>query len=180
MQVILLNGPKRSGKDTIANQFIDNSNSARKMPLMWPMKLEAMAMYGAPPHRVENMEYAKDEPSALLGGLTPRQVYIQYAQVKREEDGQDSIADLWVRHAANYRGYGFLVVPDVRFQIEVDVISRAYGLSNVLLVRVHRPGFGWDGDIGEYCKAFLECDLTNAEPEGLGLKLHELVRKIML
>ena len=81
---------------------------------------------------------AKDQPSAMLGGRTPR-----YAmQTLGTEWGRDLISpDLWLhaweRAAARYLDQGLpVVVDDVRFVNEAAAIMRLGGA----LVRIERPG----------------------------------------
>lgn len=193
-RIILLNGPRQAGKDFIADRYIENASSARKLSVMWPGKLAAMAEYGVPPSHVQVMERYKDESIngakdwqgldvTGLDGKTPREVYIEYGERMRAEEGEDYFANLWAKHASNYRGYGYIVVPDVRFQPEVDAASREFGQHNVLLVRVRRQDYDWQRDIGSYCKHIFAADFDNdvdASVSCPGLRLHEIVRGRML
>jgi len=193
-RIILLNGPRQVGKDFIADRFIEHASSARKLPIMWPGKLAAMAEYGGTPSHVQIMEHYKDEPISgakdwqglnvsSLDGKTPREVYIEYGERMRTEEGEDYFANLWAQHATNYRGYGYILVPDVRFQEEVDAASREFGQHNVLLVRVRRQDYDWQRDIGTYCKHIFAADFDNDVDVSVscpGLRLHEIVRSRML
>lgn len=193
-RIVLLNGPRQVGKDFIADRFIDHEQSSRKLPVMWPGKLAAMADHGVTPSQVAVMESRKDKPihhplggpgelPVSLHGKTPREVYIEYGERMRAEEGDDYFARLWAQHARNYRGYGYIVVPDVRFQPEVDAASREFGQHNVLLVRVRRQDYDWQRDIGSYCKHIFAADFDNdvdASVSCPGLRLHEIVRGRML
>jgi len=35
-KIIMLNGPREVGRDFIADKFIDEGGSVRKLPIMWP------------------------------------------------------------------------------------------------------------------------------------------------
>ena len=191
-RAILLNGPRQVGKDFIADKYIDLSSSARKIPVMWPGKLAAMAEYGVPPSPVQIMERFKDAPISGvkdfhgidvsgIDGKTPRQVYIEYGQRMRAEHGEDYFADLWQRHVHNYKGYRDIVVPDVRFQPEVEAAVREFGAHNVLLVRVHQDDFDWKGDIGSYCTHWQAVDFDNTpQSDNVGHDLQDIVGKLMV
>lgn len=191
-RIILLNGPRQVGKDFIADKFVGEADSARKLPIMWLEKLAAMAEHGVPPSHVHAMERFKDEPIngvkdwqgldvSALHGKTPRQVYIEYGERMRAEEGDTYFAKLWAKHAAQYRGYGYIVVPDVRFQPEVDEAVREFGAHNVLLVRVRQENYGWANDIGSYLKHMFVHDFDNtAQSPDVGIELHDVVRRMML
>jgi hypothetical protein len=179
--VVLLNGPRQVGKDYIADKFIDLHISARKMPIMWPFKLAAVAEYGLPPSVVPHLDHTKDEPHAVLGGKTPRQVYIEYGELVRSEEGENAIADVWRKHVHFYKGYGCIVVPDVRFQPEVEAAKAEFGAHNVLLARVRRRDFDWRGDIGSYVTHWNVCEIDNTlQSENVGIELRGYYEEAML
>lgn len=191
-RAILLNGPRQVGKDFIADKYIDLSSSARKIPVMWPGKIAAMAEYGVEPSAVRFLETCKDKPISLLYdrngneverlvNRTPRQVYIEYGQRMRAEHGDGYFADLWQRHVHNYKGYRDIVVPDVRFQPEVEAAVREFGAHNVLLVRVHQDDFDWKGDIGSYCTHWQSVQFDNTpQSDNVGHDLQDIVGKLMV
>lgn len=179
-KVILLNGPRDVGKDFLADKFIDEELSARKLPVTWPLKLEAMAQYGIPPSLVNGYEQSKDVPindqfaPHALKGRTPREVYIKYGTALRAAEGESAVAKRWRNDARMKRGYGFLLVPDVRFQPEVDEAVKEFGHLNVVLVHVRRAGRSWAGDIGSYVDHGQWFAYRN---DGDGSSFNELVRK---
>ena len=183
-KVILLNGPRQVGKDFIADKFVEDANSARKLPIMWPAKIAAMAEHGFTTSQVQYFETCKDTKQPLLAGIadeTPRSIYIEYGTRMREEHGDGYFAKMWAEFARRYRGYGVIVVPDVRFQAEVDEALREFGEHNVMLVRVRQDDFDWQGDIGHYCEHWMAIDFDNtAQSPDVGLLLHERTRGLML
>lgn len=191
-RIVLLNGPRQVGKDFIGDKFVQEANSARKLPIMWPGKLAAMAEHGVPPSHVHAMERHKDEKingvkdwqGIDVTGIhdkTPREVYIEYGERMREEHGEDYFANLWAEHARNYRGYAVIVVPDVRFQPEVTAACREFGEHNVLLVRVRQDDYDWQGDIGSYLTHWMAIEFDNTEQSpDVGLLLHERVQGLLL
>ena len=180
-QVIMLNGPRTVGKNYIADKFIEQATSARMLPIAWPMKLQAMAERNLTPSDVHVMEFAKDRKIARLGGLSPREAYIEFGTRMREQWGQDYFANLWSVHARNFTSYKIIVVPDARFQEEVNEACKEFGEHNVILVRVHRENFGWRDDIGSYLKHWIAIDFDNdAQSPDVGVLLHEKVRGLLL
>lgn len=179
MRVILLNGPKGVGKDYVASRYIDVDPllSERILPIMWPMKVEALRDAGVHPALVHELENRKDEPAPELGSKTPRNLYIEYGQRKRKEYGRNYIANLWMRKASDMR-YNTIVVPDVRFQPEVAAAVRLVGSRNVMLVHVHRDGHTWEGDIGSYLEHHttnrLDNDFEKLDP---GEVLYEMAKE---
>jgi hypothetical protein len=122
-------------------------------------------------------EEHKDEPQDVLAGRTPREVYIDYGNYARDTFGDDYFAKLWAKEANTFRGYGRLLVPDIRFQTELDAAVGLFGAPNVLLVRVHRPEYDWTNDIGTYLKHSVSIDFNNTggwEHDALELELKEL------
>lgn len=192
-RIILLNGPRQVGKDFIASRYIEHANSARSLHVMWPAKLAAMAEYGITPSQVRAMELYKDEPItgvkdwrglvvSDLEGKTPREVYIEYGDRMRAEEGEAYFANLWAQQAEHYRDYEYLLVPDVRFREEVEAAARTFGAGNTLLVRVHKNHYGWDRDVGSYLGHSISVDFDNdvdADVECPGLFLHEIVREFL-
>lgn len=179
-RIIMLNGPRRVGKDHIASAFVDEVASARILPIMWPVKVEALQTYGLPADAAKWLEHTKDEPHAMLGGKTPREVYIEYGTELRDVAGEGIIAQRWVETARTLRGYGYLVVPDVRFQPEVDAAKREFGTHNVLLIRVRRDGHDWTDDIGSYCTHMFAHDFDNTpQSTDVGIELLDVVKRMM-
>lgn len=150
---ILLNGPKRSGKDEAALAAQHLRASAVIAPVMAPAKRAALQTYpGA--LSVEFYEAFKDVAMPELRGKTPRQVYIEYGEWVRRKN-PNAIVDLW--RASIPTDARAVLAPDVRFFEEFLGALLHFGAANVLLLRVYRgepvrwmDGLQWTGDIGSY------------------------------
>ncbi len=188
-RIILLNGPRTVGKDYIADSFIERVKSARKLPVAFFIKRQALEANDIEPYFAGYLEGYKDRP---IGGVlqdvpepvaskTPRELYIEHGEYMRSEEGDDYFAKLWAVSADMFRGYGHLLVPDVRFQPEVDEAAAMFGPHNVLLVRVHREDYGWANDIGSYLKHPYSVDFHNDDTTSCaGDRLVECIRARML
>lgn len=168
-KVIMLNGPRSVGKDYIADRCIERLNSTRKLPIAFFIKRAALQMHGIAPHFAGMLEGYKDRPLGdvlhdlrePLASRTPRELYIEYGDYMRREEGDDFFAKMWAESADLYRGYGTLFVTDVRFQCEVDEAVKIFGISPVLLVRVRRENYDWTNDIGTYVSHKCAIDFFN-------------------
>lgn len=184
---ILLNGPRQVGKDFLADSFIDYTrderrvSSVRKIPITWPLKLEAMKAFNKTTSEVKVYETVKDVPQEDLNGKTPREVYIEYGEYMRAEEGEEYFAKRWVACAKQYTGYKYIIVPDVRFQVEVDTCARAFGPHNTFLVHVYRSDYDWTNDIGSYLEHEYSTSMIN-EPAVYfdGASLNKQLAKVML
>ena len=183
MKIILLNGPKSAGKDTIADAYKNYHRGTRSvtvLPMVRAMHENALAEYGLPADSVDviNRTGCKDQPSGTLGGKTPREVYIEYGDKMREKYGEYVFGDMWLKRAAMVtpEKNGVIIVPDVRFQPEVNSAIRLAGRDNVMLVYVIRPGKSWFGDIGRFCEHDWSCTFLNNGPlDGLGYRFDSAI-----
>ncbi len=183
MKVVLFNGPRKSGKDTLAQAFanrIDHRVPVSCMKMATPMHEAALAEYDLGPHMVAAFESVKDEPQPQLGGKTPRKVYIDYGNNLRAKHGPDVLGNMWIERVADIVNHerGWILVPDVRFQPEVNAAVRIAGASNVMLMYVVRTGCTWDGDIGRYCDHDWSCTFINTGSlDGLGGRVEQLLER---
>ena len=134
-------GPKGSGKDTFASVF--NSYSGQRFVVRAfaePLKLICQQMYLLTDEQLYNQE-AKERVDERWG-LSPRQMFQQFGTdyVRNQLD-----PDFWLKHFEMW--YLSLepgtpvIVPDVRFQNEVDLVHRLGGK----VVFIYRP-FTGDGE----------------------------------
>lgn len=190
MRIILLNGPKLSGKTAAATQYVFGGQMhgalARLLPMSQPMKLLAVKGLSEAisyPHDdlklLDYMNEHKDEKIPELMGKTPRQFWIDFGRDYWREHGDESIADLWLKEAAKYtHECTELVVCGVRRPPEVSAAVTLAGRENVMLVHVKRDGANWSNDIGSYLPPAdgKQFTLHNNGPENrLGATLEQLV-----
>lgn len=154
---ILINGPKRVGKDTAALAIAGPRENYVIEPVMRQAKRLALTEIGLE-HLLDVFELCKDTPFAELSGKTPRQVYIDFGNRKRAFDPA-AIVRLWEKQLIRTLETGptTIIVPDVRFIEEFYVALPIFKPANVLLMRIYetaderwQDGLPFQGDIGSY------------------------------
>jgi len=181
-KILFFNGPPRCGKDTSAiftmNRFSlggfkvneagwrqpDPSKFVRFDRFAMPIKRAFAGMVAADIDRfgnVEPYESAKGEVIPWLG-VSYRQWQIDFSEKFLKGYGQDIFAKLFVQRNSDAR-CNAIVVPDSGFAEEVAPVAEHFGLDNILLVRIHRPGFDFTGDSRSYLHGVVpnEVDVTN-------------------
>ena len=152
MYCIGLNGPPRSGKDSIAKEIerhYDLSITPTTIKsLSMPMRLVAFAMLGRP-YSVEEYEAIKDEPHYVFNGETLREFMIRYS----EEFAKPAYGkDIWGKALTASLGTsihlpGICIVPDIGFIEETDHLIDAFGPDRFILIHVMRAGYeSWRND----------------------------------
>ena len=193
MKVVLFNGPRTAGKDTLASALASRLSSRHPvsiLPMTKPMKMGAIRTVRYPnfteqfdgniEEAYEYFEANKDVALACLGGKTPRELYIEYGNKLRAEHGPDVLGDAWLNQAAQIVNHerGWLLVPDVRFQPEVNAAIRLAGKNNVMLVYVVRTGTSWERDIGRFCEHDWSCTcINNGSLDDLGGRVERLLER---
>jgi hypothetical protein len=135
--IIGLVGRARSGKDTVA-RLIPSFEIRR---IAQPVKDSLKCLYGWDDRHTEGPYKEHIDPHV---GKSPRQAMIETAEKVKRESGQDFFIQMLLD---NWNGKN-IVIPDVRFQNEIDAIRRYGGL----LVKVNRElsaKFQWEDHIDE-------------------------------
>lgn len=144
--VLLLNGPPRSGKDTIGfalKQLYPEQITLHKFAD--PIYDMVCGLTGISRDRIEAF---KDDELPILNHMTPRQWMIKYSeQFIKPELGRDiwghSLAQRMLNDPADN---GVHIVTDLGFTEEVGPIVDAFGWSRIQLVHLHRNGCTFDND----------------------------------
>lgn len=175
-KIILLNGPPSSGKDTAAKHIRDNYNFALRREglayndrcsldrMSMPIK-RAFAGYMAAPidadGAVQGYEDRKDQQLPELDGRSYRQWQIDFSEhfIKPLYGSEAFPLLLAARIRRRFeRGIAnLIVVPDCGFQVEVAVLYTKFNPADILLVRCHRPDFGFQQDSRSYVRAPIGC-----------------------
>lgn len=143
LRVLGISGVAGSGKDTLAD-LLSNYGFV-KMAFADPIKRAAAEWFDWPEEALWGPSELRSVPDPRFGGLTPRRAL----QFLGTEVGRALWPNVWVdlllrrarRHLEEYPTFRGVVVSDVRFRNEVDLL-RAAGAE---LVRVVRPGAGLSG-----------------------------------
>ena len=166
MKIILINGPSRSGKDTVQS-FIP----AYKEKLSYPLKHGVMGMVepGGAAERMYYYEEHKEEPFRKFAGrpISYRQAQIDLFQAMACIWGDAWLGELLVDrikgaglHINEYCN-GMVSVSDSGRRGECVPIVEAFGPDNVLLLQISRPNITWSdnrshvdlSDLGVRCVA---------------------------
>lgn len=168
IKVVLLNGPPRAGKDTLAAKLVTkfhtanvNGRHAAVAKFAAPLKTAAAAIYcfnnQAEFAHFDSAE-EKDKPSDVFLGKTCREVQIGISEVYAKPfHGETVFGQMLVNRlkaeAREVLGFGeeaIFFVSDSGFRPEAEEIVKAFGAENVLLVRILREGFTYEGDSRGY------------------------------
>lgn len=170
--LILLNGPAGSGKDTLAAMLMQRGHVQQVMQFKEPMFDIALTSSGirAPDWwQRYNDRALKEEPWSRLGGMSCRQFMIHISEVFiKPVFGED-----YFGHHLGTRYLGGpaedVAVSDSGFQGELDTVSKLVGADKVLLVRLFREGYVFDGDSRTYVNPqvgnhFIDVQLVDGYP----------------
>lgn len=153
-QIILINGPKGVGKDTAALAM--KREGWIIAPIMAEAKLRTLDNWNVDRSLLGVFDSLKDQPFDEFGGQSFRQAIINYANGQRRENPK-FFAENWAERLGDWYAdkMPVVLVPDVRFFEEFIAACDLVGGKNVYLLRVFRPGHGWEGDVGGYIRTDL-------------------------
>lgn len=150
---ILLNGPPYSGKDTFAaivKKHYGSVTSHRKFSA--PLKQGLTEMFRLTQHELDKLEADKGTPSPLLCGMSWRQAQIWLSEeVMKPKFGPDIFGRLMSKGV-----YGIdprrrlVVISDSGFLTEANDVADRFGMANVHVVEIHKPGCSFEGDSRSY------------------------------
>jgi hypothetical protein len=147
--VIVLNGPRNVGKDTLARHVMHSFNvEIRHAKISDELKVMTHAMYGRPDLPANTFEEVKDLPCDLFFGRTPRDTYISVSEnhIKRFH-GQSFLGDQMARRL-KLEGVPDRMLLDSGFAVEAKPVLDCF--DRKLLIRIRRAGHGFEGDSRSY------------------------------
>lgn len=169
-KLVLLNGPAGCGKDTVGHIIRQHFNSLRK-PEMFGYET------GDPCECISPADYLKDLTHEMFGlacdtykyekvknfphpdfmmkkhcMLSPRKAYIHVSErVMKPLFGEDVFSKRLVsRIERQFKNVPLIVNTSLGFVDEVRFLVKTYGVENILLIRIKRPGCTFDGDSRQY------------------------------
>lgn len=159
MQIILINGAPRSGKDTlgtaIVNHCADRGLNACVTKFAWEVKIKVHGIFDAvdelgKPLPADWFENVKDSEGPSGTRMTWRQAYIWYSEeVMKPKFGSTffgrKMADR-LKATMALGKYDVVAITDCGFFDEVDQVVRQLWEPSMRLVRVTRPGCTYMGD----------------------------------
>ncbi len=147
MIVIGLGHYSRTGKDTVANYFLEclseykASMRAIKRSLAWKLKQQCYELYAwagvMPPEHYETKEGEKDRDVKLPAlGMTAVELWVAFGTKAIRNNVHDRT---WLDYLLKTdHQCDVLLIPDIRFPNEADAIKAMGGIA----IKVVRPGYG--------------------------------------
>lgn len=168
MYILVLNGPPRSGKDTLANYICRNSKIPFKH-LKFATKLKAMThrLYDVPKEIVPTLEQLKDMPTLFFLGLTPRQAYINVAECMIKAHGNQFFGEHLVKvikQVSRENNIHHFVISDGGFEEELLPLIKSFGKDSIKIQKIIRKGCSFKNDSRhylEYCPVEFLSTLIN-------------------
>lgn len=126
--IIGLLGRARSGKDTVANYIGQCYPEYEICRIAQPIKDSLRVLYGWSDKHIEG--FLKEVTDPVIH-KSPREAMIELGERVKSESGQDFFINMLLR-----KHRGDIIIPDVRFQNEVDRIRESGGI----IIKIERPG----------------------------------------
>lgn len=167
--IIFLNGPPRSGKDTLAKHIVDTAPGFKQVSFAAVLKRKTHALYGLDPSLPHDaFEATKDMPNEAFLGLSPRQAYINVSeQLMKPTHGQDIFGQFMLKdmmaELGTVKGY---VISDSGFESEALPLLRTFGANRCMLIRIvaRKRGCSFKNDSRSYIE--LPCQSYALQNEG--------------
>ena len=163
--VTVLNGPPGSGKDTLA-ALVQPAAPVAFKDFLYFKTAEYYSIYIDAFKRACADRERKELPYFCEGtykrfGLSPREMLIHVS----EEIIKPKYGKGYFGEAAAKEWYGKcspVIASDGGFYEEVQPICDTFGKENVLIIRLHREGFNFDGDSRNYIlRQQVECKVVD-------------------
>jgi hypothetical protein len=179
-KILLLNGPPKSGKDTLVRELTPYIKF-RHMKFAMPIKRAVAALLDV---RESDLEAYKDIQSNVLQHKdrmskeyrdTPRHLLIAMSEdLLKPRYGDDFFGRIFWQHAKN-SAEQLIVASDCGFEAECERVISNAGKNNCILVRIHRDGCSFDGDSRSFLRDGL-CDTWDIDNNGT---LHTFTMKVL-
>jgi len=171
-RMIGIRGPKESGKTTAAKQLVKMGYARHRFA--GPLKKALMVAFGLSEEQVDGD--LKETPTPLLNGRTPRHAM----KTMGTEWGRHMIhKDIWVTAWKNTMPKSdLIVVDDIRFPNEIEILRKDYGAKIILITR---PGRSFDQSHESEAHEGLHLDyeiVNDGSLEGFNRAVSETIEKI--
>jgi energy-coupling factor transporter ATP-binding protein EcfA2 len=150
MKIILINGPPRAGKSTLAKMLHKLEPHSQVLGFSYHLKRMVHGIYfGRAGWDMDPdcFDDVKTIPQDMLDGKTWREMYIFYSEkVIKPLHGKEWFGTKFVEACK----MPFVFVPDSGFVEEAERVMRYFGPDNLTLVRLYREGATFAGDSRSY------------------------------
>jgi len=151
LKIVLINGAPRSGKDSAGAMM------QKELPGRWEimkfsagLKERCHAAYGMQA-AYDAFEEVKEQKLDCFLGLSPREAYIHFSETWMKPVHGEKVFGLLMAQQLDYlvdmypeiKGF---VMTDSGFRSESEVMVEKYGADAVTVIRLHRPGYNFEGD----------------------------------
>lgn len=157
-KLILLNGAPRSGKDECAKHLYKLTLGPPSIPfphwfrMSQPIKDAIRATWGWTEAEQAAYEKQKDKPFPELGGKSYRQLQIAFSEdFLKVQCGPRIFGEIALRHLRRSIANVF-VCSDSGFAEEVMPLLNMFDKHDILLMKLHRPGYTFAGDSRDYIR----------------------------
>lgn len=164
-KVIILNGPASSGKDDAAKHLSTHYSNTHHREFKAQLFKLTMLIWGV---TQETWDYLytrerKEIKTHLLGGMSPREALIHTSEVVIKPNYGKRYFGVF---AAKTLKDGVNIFSDGGFAEEVLPLVDAVGAGNILVVRIHRPGYTFAGDSRTYLQDGLVPRMIDVQNDG--------------
>jgi len=156
-KVVLFNGPPGAGKDTAAKLLMPHLMNATVEKFARTVKEGCHGLFGITNStgqvvHHDHFEPIKNKPNREFMGMSPREAYIWYSEeVMKPKFGNDVFGRLTAERMSVVDSRLYLIT-DSGFIEEAMTLVNRFGVSNVILVQLHRVGHTFEGDSRSYIK----------------------------
>ena len=148
--IIVLNGPPRCGKDTIAGLIKQRLTLCVEFKMSMVMKRYIPDIFGLSDVQRRAIELYKDEPEGIFNGMSWREVQISFSEDwMKPKFGKDIFGRLAAQRMKGLIA-NHIVVSDSGFNEELIPVIQAFGANNVIVWRIYRPGCSFKNDSRDY------------------------------
>jgi hypothetical protein len=163
-QIIFINGPRHSGKDTAGRIIMKEWFNCRHRKFAGPLKAACAAAFGIEERLLHDLEaegsMLKLEPRPEFFGMSWVDALIWFSEeCMKPKFGNEVFGRLMVHELQKPTGAPFTIITDSGFATEAFPVVRAFGVQNCHVFRLYREGKTFVGDSRGY---LLEHDLPDS------------------
>jgi hypothetical protein len=152
-QIVIFNGPPKSGKDTLTDYLIKNYGNMQHVKYAYSLKQMVHRVYDTPEKHPEAYEKYKDQPLSEFIGLTPRQAYISMSEdYIKKNHGKDffGLQLILTIKRRNTKEDDVFLVSDGGFDEELEPLLHNFDPSLISVVQLYRKNCSFEGDSRNY------------------------------